>query len=276
MLLNNIIPCNSFKHLVRFYRIIDFDFTKAPADAMHVKAYRPRIEHCLQFTPFDKESVEYPDKKTSYYGAALFGQHTLLTHRKVGRRFLNFQVIFQPGVLQAILNMPAAEITNIYTDAVSVFGKEVDAVNEKLSVCGAYSDMIAVVESFLQSVFSKQKKDVHPVSKIAQQLTNPYNIKSIEWYASQANLCYRHFDRSFKASTGIAPKDFRILVKLDLAYLLKNRNPEKDWLTIALESGFYDYQHLYKSYKKFTGYSPTVFYQLEQHAPERHFGFFEH
>lgn len=75
--------------------------------------------------------------------------------------------------------------------------------------------------------------------------------------------------------TGIVPKDYRNLVRLDLAYLLKNRNPEKDGLSIAIESGFYDYQHLSKNYKKYTGFSPTEFFAMEQKAPERLFGYYE-
>lgn len=136
--------------------------------------------------------------------------------------------------------------------------------------------MISVVEAFLMQQFYRLKIKLHPVSAIANELIDSRNLRSIEWYASQANLCYRQFDRAFKLYTGIVPKDFRMLVKLDHAYLLKNRNPGKDWLAIALDSGFYDYQHLTKNYKKFTGYSPTGFYQLEQNAPERCFGFFEH
>lgn len=276
MLLNNIEPINGLKYFVRFYRIIDFDFTAAPANAINIKAYRPRVEHCLQFTPFDNEIVEYDGNKKVFCKTAIFGQHTVLTQRMVGRKFLNFQVVFQPGVLNTLLKLPADELTNVYTSAEVFFGKEINNVNEKLSKCSAYKDMISVVEAFLMQQFYRLKIKLHPVSAIANELIDSRNLRSIEWYASQANLCYRQFDRAFKLYTGIVPKDFRMLVKLDHAYLLKNRNPGKDWLAIALDSGFYDYQHLTKNYKKFTGYSPTGFYQLEQNAPERCFGFFEH
>lgn len=86
----------------------------------------------------------------------------------------------------------------------------------------------------------------------------------------------RQFDRVFKTETGVNPKVFQNLIKLDTAYLLKNRNPQQNWSSIALESGFYDYQHLSKNYLKYIGYTPTDFNILEQSAPERHFGDFEH
>ncbi len=275
MLLNNIIPNRDLRSVVRFYRIIDFDFSKEPTAVGHIKAYRPRIEHCLQFTPFDREEVSYPDQKKFSYSVALFGQQTVLSHRKVGRKFLNFQVIFQPGVLNAILKCRASELTNVYTDAELFLGKQIHDVNEQLATCKNYKEMIAKVELFLTSLVSHGTMNLHPVNRIAHLLISSDHTKNMEWFANRANLCYRQFDRAFIAHTGIAPKDFRMLVKLDTAYLLKNRNHRSDWLTIALESGFYDYQHLAKNYKNFLGYLPTEFYQLEQQAPERHFGDFE-
>ena len=220
--------------------------------------------------------VDYPDKKGIAYKSAIFGQQTVLTQRNVGKRFLNFQIVFQPGVLHAILKIPMDELSNIYTDATLFFGNQINEINEKLAVSKNYDEMIFHVERFLTLLIGKKETELHPINKIAHLLTNTYDIQNIDWFAQKANLSYRQFDRAFKNNTGVAPKDFRNLVKLDWAYLLKNRNPKEEWLSIALRSGFYDYQHLAKNYKKFIGYLHTQFYNLEQQAPERHFGDFEH
>lgn len=276
MLWNNITPGAHLNDIVRFYRIIDFDFSKTPQATNQIKAYRPRIEHCLQFTPFDDERADYLHGKSYQQKVVIFGQHTELTYRKVGKRFLNFQVVFQPGVLASFLKISAEELSNSYLDAGLFLGADMHLVNERLSYCRSYPEMIAVVEEFLTLYLKNRKISPHPIHQIAQHLLNPFQNNKIEWYAGQANLCYRQFDRAFKSSTGITPKDYQSLVKLDLAYLLRNRFPDKDWFSIAIESGFYDYQHLSKHYKRYTGYSPTEFYLLEQNAPERHFGDFEH
>lgn len=270
MLWNNIQPAKNLESIVRFYRIIDFDFTGDQAPK--TKAYRPRIEHCLQFTPFDRELVDYKYKKAISHSIALFGQQTELAFRKVGQRFLNFQVVFQPGILHSLFKESTTNLTNEYADAELFFSKEIYDVNAQLVVCKTYPEMIQKVESFLSSLSIVTP---HPINRIAKELASSLSPKGLEWYANQANLSYRQFDRVFEANVGISPKDYRTLAKLDNAYLLKNRKPGSDWLSIALESGFYDYQHLRKAYKKYLGYSPTEFYQLEQQAPERHFGDFE-
>ncbi len=275
MLLNNILPGRHLQCYIRFYRIIDFDFSQEQNLIPPIKAYRPRIEHCLQFTPFDCEKVDYAHKKNISYKAAIFGQQTVLSYRRLGNRFLNFQVVFQSGVLHKLFGLPMEELMNTYVDADLLFGYSVNDVNERLAECKNYSEMIEKVETFLTDKICKIQLDLHPINKIAGHLLVS-NKANLEWFANESNLCYRQFDRAFKANTGISPKAFQNLVKLDSAYLLKNRNPEKDWMSIALETGFYDYQHLSKMYKNFIGHSPTDFYKLEQTAPERYFGDFEH
>lgn len=277
MLLNNISPQPGLAEFVRCYRIIHFNFEHKDMMSPPVKAYRPRIEHCLQFTPFDAEWVHYSGKKSTplSYKVALFGQHTVLNNRHVGNNYLNFQVVFQPGFLCRLMKWQAAELTNLYVDAGDHLGREVQLVNEQLASAKDYPRMIEAVETYLLKLVRKTKPREHPCDRIARQMVNPAERHTMAWYANQANLCFRQFDRMFKARTGITPKEYTSLVRLDLAYLLKNRFPEKDWLSIAWESGFYDYQHLSREYARFTGHSPVAFFELEKQAPERFFGDYE-
>lgn len=277
LLLNNISPRNDLTEFVRLYRIIDFSFVDKVHTLNPTKSYRPRIEHCLQFTPFDSEKVTYPDNdKSISKSVALVGQHTILNNRQLGNQFLNFQIVFQPGILAMLLKTPINELTNCYVNAEDYLGNSVNDINCKLALCNNKHEMILVIEEFLNSIFKHQKFRKTSIYNVAKHMIASFAIKPIEWYANQANMCYRQFDRVFKTETGVNPKVFQSLIKLDTAYLLKNRNPQQNWSSIALESGFYDYQHLSKNYLKYIGYTPIDFNILEQSAPERHFGDFEH
>ena len=52
----------------------------------------------------------------------------------------------------------------------------------------------------------------------------------------------------------------------------KNAQPTKDWLSVALDSGYYDYQHLVRDFKEFTSLTPNAFLLADGQSPERAFG----
>ena len=61
-------------------------------------------------------------------------------------------------------------------------------------------------------------------------------------------------------------------ISLQLHKILRNKNSNLDWLSIAFNCGFYDYQHLSRVYKDLTGLSPNQFHKIDLNGPERIFG----
>jgi AraC-like DNA-binding protein len=271
MILDNITPNESLKEFVRIYRIIEFTFSD---DAIiPPKAYTPRPEHCLQFYPKDTETVDYPhsnlvvtDKKV-----IISGQPTLIHHRLVKKEFLTFQIVFQPGALYRLTGIPSSEITNCYLDAGDILGNTTSLVNEQLYHANNYNKMILIIEEYLQVLIKKTKLKIeHSIDIIGQLMLQPARQTSLDWYAKEACICYRQFDRKFKERLGINPKEYERIIRFDKVFRMKNRFPNKDWLSIALHCGYYDYQHLTKEFKEFTDKTPTDFFEIK--GPEYMFG----
>lgn len=189
MLLYHIAPSIQLQPFIRFYRIVHFDFRESNSTHQPVKAYRPRIEQCLQFTPFSLETTEYQNHTYTQQKVALFGQHTELTARKLHGHFLNFQIIFKPGVISALIKDSTEELTNKYINAGDVFGDNVLIINERLSECKNYTQMKDCVEDYLKTLLFKIQQKPSPAFDIAHCLLNPYDTKPLEWYANQCNLC---------------------------------------------------------------------------------------
>lgn len=272
MLLNNIKPSLFLSEYIRLYRIVDFHF---PSDEnLPFKMYPPRPEHCLQFYPKDTETIKYPNSNIviAKKKACLTGQHTITNHRYVGREFVTFQVVFQPGVLYRITGIKIQELSNHYLDAEDIFGTSLRLINEELFRAESYSEMIQIVEQFLRSLIKNMKKDQHPVDVVAKLMLLSHDQYSVDNFLKESCLSHRQFDRKFKERIGIAPKQFLQVIRFDRASRMKNKFPDKDWLSVALHCGYHDYQHMAKDYKQFTGYTPTKFFEIDNKAPERFFG----
>jgi AraC-like DNA-binding protein len=275
MLLNEIKPSPHLTDYIRLYRIIDFHFTGSAV--IPSKIYSPRPEQCLQFYPKDSETVKCQDSKVilSNKRVSCTGQHTKSIQRNVGKDFLSIQVLFQPGAFYRTTGVAMHEMSNLYLDAEDIFGSCVREVNDKLFTAKSYPEMIQVVETFLSNLVRKIKAKEHPIDITGRMMFQQNEQYSLDSFLKASCLCHRQFDRVFKERVGIPPKQFLQIIRFDRAFRMKNRYPDKDWLSIAIHCGYYDYQHMVRDYKEFTGYTPPQFFSIDNGSPERAFGYSE-
>jgi len=132
--------------------------------------------------------------------------------------------------------------------------------------------MIGIVESFLLYLVARSKKAALPIDKVSRYLLRHPNKASLDWLANQACLSQRQFYRQFLEREGISPKLYGRIARFENAMKIKNAHPEKDWFSVAIALGYYDYQHLAKDFKEFTCLSPTAYDVAAEKGPERTFG----
>ncbi|TAF52189.1 MAG: AraC family transcriptional regulator [Sphingobacteriia bacterium] len=275
MVLKDFAPALALREWVQLYRIVHLEF--GVGDLVPFKAYPPRPEQCLAFYPYDTETVQYSEggRTEKNLPVVVYGQFTQVTQRHIGRRFLVFQVIFQPGALYRLTGIPATALQNQYLDAAMVFGPGLDQMNEQLFHCADYAAMVAVADGFLPQLVRKVQKPASPLDLFMSQWLYQPDAISLDQMAKQLFMGTKTIERKSYERTGVSPKQFLQIIRFDQAFRLRNAHPEMDWLRIAIETGFYDYQHLSKVYQQFTGMRPVAFHALEEKAPERKFGLSE-
>lgn len=275
MLLKDFIPAPEVREFVQLYRIVHLHFDKGMI--VPPKAYPPRPEHCLAFYPYDTETIQYAasGKMVQHLPVVLYGQFTEVTNRMIGHHFLVFQIIFYPGALYRLTGLSAEELNNQYLDAEAVFTSELRNVNEQLYHAADYPGMLEVANNFVKELIRHQKKPRLLTDDAWQLLLSGHSRYSLDQLAREACLSTKQFERRFKERTGVNPKLYERIIRFDKAFRLKNSKPSFDWLRIAIECGYHDYQHLVRDYKDFTGLTPTAFHEIENNAPERKFGLSE-
>jgi AraC-like DNA-binding protein len=265
-------PTPLLAEYVRVYRLVHFNFSNAAI--IPAKLYPPRPENTLSFYPRDGETIRYENQKDQIRNlkSALVGQHYEVTQRQVGAQFLVIQVVFHPGALFRLTGIPAAELLNAYVDAESIFSADLRSLNVRLSSAVQYEEMLNLIEHFLCTQVKKQHKAFHRMDHVTAQLVTQSRFASVDALAHASCLSVKQFERKFIERVGITPKYFSRIIRFEKAYRMKNMYPLKDWLSIALECGYHDYQHLTKDYIEFTGQTPYAFHLIDLKAPERAFG----
>lgn len=274
-LLKRIPPCEILQETVREYQVFRFLFDEGVSPP--VKFYAPRPEHSITFYVCDAQRFSYINSPTiqTYPACVVNGIYSIPILRYGGNDFLAIKVVLQPATLFQLLKIPLQPLTNTFLNAEELWGNKVSLVCEQLRNVNTIDEMIIFIEIFLKHLLKNKISALHPVDRVANYLLKRDQRTSLDWLASQSCLSTRQFIRKFEEHTGIGAKSFQRIIRFDKAFRMKNLHPNMDWLSIALNCEYYDYQHLVKDFKEFTQLTPTAFFDVEKTSPERIFGFVE-
>ncbi|GAB3852151.1 helix-turn-helix domain-containing protein [Hymenobacter terrigena] len=264
------LPHPALRQYVKEYMLVDFDFTglaEIPTRLMPVRA-----EQSLIFYPggmFTKVNSAQ-NKRLLIPPTVVQGQPITVWHHHYPRTFRLVKVIFQPGGLYHLLGgAPLGEFTDAAVDAEAVIGREISEVIQQLMDTARYDEMLAVVDAYLLQKFRRHSLRSEPMDKVSQMLQATRPAGGLDYLAGQACLSYRQFERKFRERMGISPKLFMRIQRFNQALDAKEKQPQRDWLTIALACGYADYQHMVKDFKQFAGATPVSLMDAVAHTPER-------
>ena len=273
MILKDVAPHPSLNEFVRCYRIVHFGFLKTH-EPVH-KAYAPRPEVCLHFFLRERELVQIGNAPTTDYKfpVVLAGQQTSVINRYLlGQDFMTFNIVFQPTALFRLTGISSFELTDQYLDAEQIFSGRIRSTFEQLQNAESYGEMALIADKYLNSLVRQARKDAHRLDEVSRVMLNTAGKVSLDWLASESCLSPKQFTRKFYERTGVNPKMYQKIIRLTKAFNIKNAYPERDWMQIAFECGYFDYQHLVKDYKEFTKHTPNEFHLIESKSPEQQLG----
>jgi AraC-like DNA-binding protein len=273
MILKDFSPHPSLNEFVQCYRIVHFDLGQVPVPVR--KAYSPRPEVCLHFFLRERELVQLGNgpKKDYRFPIVVAGQQTSVINRfLLGKDFISFNIVFQPTALFRLTGIPSVEITDKYLDAEYIFSGSIRFILEQLQNAVDYKEMLLVADRFVRSLVANARKETHQLDVVSRLMINPGSKASIDWLVKKSYLSPKQFRRKFYERTGVNPKTYLRIIRFARAFNIKNAYPEWDWLRIALECEYFDYQHLVRDYKEFTKHTPTDFHLIQSDSPEQRLG----
>jgi AraC-like DNA-binding protein len=271
MICKIVIPSPILQQFIKQYLVLH---TKFDAGIVPVKAYPVNPEEGITFVirgSFSGKTLETGELKirpqTNIFGLATSRQDLYLTSE-----YLMIKVYFKPGGLHKLLGIPMYELLHQYIEGRAILGKEISEIEDRLENAKTYDELAQIIDNYFIKKVRQIKLDLEPIDKIgAMIMTNPggFNLTKT---ANDACLSFRQFEKRFERQIGVTPKYFARLCRFYEAYVLKEKFPELDWLSIAIQTGYNDYQHLVKDFKQFAGETPNLLIQKSNLNPERLLG----
>jgi AraC-like DNA-binding protein len=269
MICKRILPDPELRGFIKEYLTIHLIFE--PNINVPSKAYPVNPEEGIRFLVKGSLFSDCPDlgsyEKRST--VTVFGQPISRQNLFTTNEYLMIHTRFQPGGLFKLLRIPMTELVHQNFDAELILGQEIKEVQAQLTDCINYDDMIEILNNYFTKKVRQIKRDSQPVDKIGQFiLENPQEF-NLEKTAKEACLSHRQFEKRFVQQIGITPKYYARICRFYKAYELKEHHPNLDWLSVAVQTGYNDYQHLVKDFKQFAGTTPNILIKESLNNPER-------
>lgn len=269
MICKRILPSLYLRDFIKEYLTVHFIFDRN--FKMPPKTYPVNPEEGIRFLVKGSLFAECPELGTyeKRPTVTIFGQPNSRQNLFTTPEYLMIHTRFQPGGLFKLLKIPMTNLVHQNFDAELIIGQEIKIVQEQLSEAGNYEVMILLLNNYFEKKFKQLKNNIQPVDKIGQMiLQNPQGF-NLDKTAKEACLSHRQFEKRFSRQIGITPKFFARICRFYQAYELKEYNPNLDWLSVAIQTGYNDYQHLVKDFKQFAGTTPNALIQESLNNPER-------
>lgn len=271
MICERILPSLELRNFIKEYLTIHLVFDnnfKVPP-----KAYPVNPEEGIRFLVRGSLFSECPDLGTyeKRPTVTIFGQPDSRQNLFTTPEYLMIHTRFQPGGLFKLLGIPMTELVHQNFDAELIIGQEIKEVQEQLSEAENYGAMILVLNNYFEKKVRQIKEQIRPIDKIGQMILENPQCFNLDKTAKEACLSHRQFEKKFAQQIGITPKYYARICRFYQAYELKEYRPSLDWLSVAVHTGYSDYQHLVKDFKQFAGTTPNVLIQESLNNPERRF-----
>lgn len=133
-----------------------------------------------------------------------------------------------------------------------------DGLLDELRAAPDWQAMVGPVDRWLIAL-GRDRTCNDPVAREATRLRQRHGTVPIQELADCAGLSLRHFQRRFRALTGLNPKHYARICRIGYAVHRKELDPESSWTALAHEAGYADQSHFIRDFKALTGTLPSRF-----------------
>lgn len=171
-------------------------------------------------------------------------------------------VRFQPFGLSAFSNLLPQEFINKELLITEIWGANGADLEEQVNL-NAIPQAITILQQFFLKQLQQAKfsYSYHAISTISKAIQKAGGENTVNYWAEKANLSERQFNRSFKNTIGISPKEYLKITRFNKVLRVFENEKTTSFSALAQQCGYYDQAHFIKDFKEYTGTTPKGYAQ---------------
>ncbi|MEO8023551.1 helix-turn-helix transcriptional regulator [Polaromonas sp.] len=165
-----------------------------------------------------------------------------------------------PGAAQALLGMPANELTGQHTRLDDLWGYSAACTREQLLAMASPAERMHLIQTLLLARLRSVSLPANPV--ITRALAELKAGCSVREAVVQSGYSHRHFIRQFSQAVGLPPKLYCRVQRFQHALGSMQRSDAVQALSlpdVALNAGYSDQPHFNREFRQFSGLTPEQY-----------------
>jgi AraC-like DNA-binding protein len=201
--------------------------------------------------------LQLEDRQQSIHKCWLYGQLSRFQVLTISGSIHFVIVVLQPYGAYQLWNIPATEWKNNFFPAHEVPGLQVNDIACRLQNASSLQDQIALLDAWIFRLSENGKRPETLLLQAIQLINASDGSLPVHALLKQLKVTERMLERKFKLSTGITPKQYSGIVRMNVsAKKLKRLHHSESLTSIAYDNDYFDQAHFIKDFKKYTGITP--------------------
>jgi AraC-like DNA-binding protein len=165
----------------------------------------------------------------------------------------------KPEAVRNLFGIAASEFHRQYEDMEMVRGAGFRSFCCKLLAAGSQAYRIDLIEAWLLGRLESSAVPFTYVNHAAEIIRASDGYIRIEDLCSRVYISRRQLEREFRQRTGITPKMYMRIARLNAAHRFLQKQDVHDFSRLAFRCGYADQSHFIRDFREFTGERPGLY-----------------
>jgi AraC-like DNA-binding protein len=172
-------------------------------------------------------------------------------------------VAFKAGGTVAFMPAPADETSDADTPLEALWGSHrTAALRERLLEGDTFDAKLDALEVALREMY--RPPGLHPAVAFAlTAFDRAPSTTSIAAVTDEIGMSAKRFIERFRIEVGTTPKRYCRVRRFQRAVAIAHRGDHVDWVSVALDCGYFDQAHFIHDFRSFAGLTPTGYHEAK-------------
>ena len=165
-----------------------------------------------------------------------------------------------PGATRALFGASADELAERHTRLGDLWGRQAELARDEILEAGRRGGHEGQMLAF-EAILLRRLPRVHAMNPaVAFAIEQLRAGRGIQETIRSVGYSHRHFIALFRRASGLSPKTYARILRLQTA--LHRANASQCWSRVAIDSGYSDQSHFCREFSSLTGITPSQYRRI--------------